>query len=83
MKSLLLCAALFLLMAPMQASAFDGDRQGFMLNLGGGLGQGKLTASGGGASASVDAIGFGGDFKIGGGPSSQVLIYYTNRTLLV
>ncbi len=80
-KILLLAAVLFLLMAPFQASAFDGDRQGFMLNLGLGFGQGKLSASGFGASASVDAIGFGGDFKIGGGPSSQVQIYYTNRTL--
>jgi len=80
-KALLITLALLLLMVPLTASAFDGDRQGFMLNLGAGFGQGKLTASGFGASASTDAVGFGGDFKIGGGPSSQVLVYFTNRTL--
>ncbi|MGD9546805.1 MAG: outer membrane beta-barrel protein [Candidatus Krumholzibacteriia bacterium] len=60
---------------------FDGDRQGFMLNLGAGFGQAKQTASASGVEVSLDATGFGGDFKIGGGVNPQMLIYYTNRTL--
>lgn len=60
---------------------FDGDRQGFMLNLGAGFGQAKQTASAMGVEVSLDATGFGGDFKIGGGVNPQMLIYYTNRTL--
>ncbi|MEN8007702.1 MAG: outer membrane beta-barrel protein [Candidatus Krumholzibacteriota bacterium] len=80
-KALFLTTVLFLLVAPLTASAFDGDRNGFMLNLGAGMGQGKLSASGFGASASFDAMGFGTDLKIGGGLSSQVLLYYTNRAL--
>jgi len=80
-KILLLSALLFLLMVPLQASAFDGERKGFMLNLGLGFGQGKLDVGTGGLSAGVDATGFGTDFKIGGGASDQVLIYYTNRAL--
>ena len=69
--------ALLMFVAPMTASAFDGERKGFMLNLGGGFGQGKVSWDGG----SVDGTGFGTDFKIGGGPSNQVLVYYTNRAL--
>jgi len=81
-KILLLATALFLLMAPFQASAFDNDRKGFMLNLGLGFGQGKISASTGGLSASTDAIGFGTDLKIGAGlNNNKVLIYYTNRVL--
>lgn len=63
--------------APLNSSAFDGERKGFMLNLGAGFGQGKVSWDGG----SVDGVGFGTDFKIGGGPSNQLQIYYTNRAL--
>lgn len=76
-KTLLITLALLLLVAPLTASAFDGDRKGFMLNLGAGFGQGKLS----GSSDSVDGTGFGTDFKIGGGTSSQLMIYYTNRVV--
>jgi len=76
-KALLITLALLLLVAPLTASAFDGDRKGFMLNLGLGFGQGKLS----GSSDSVDGTGFGTDFKIGAGTSSQLMIYYTNRVV--
>lgn len=73
----LLFLAFLMLAAPLTSSAFDGDRKGFMLNLGAGFGQGKLSWNG----MSVDGTGFATDFKIGGGPSSQILLYYTNRVL--
>lgn len=76
-KAILLFVIILMLAAPMAASAFDGDRQGFMLNLGGGFGQGKVSWDGG----SVDGTGICTDLKIGGGPSSQILVYYTNRAL--
>ncbi len=76
--TLLVLAIVF---AAVQVQAFDGQRQGFMLNLGAGLGQGKLTGKAGSAKVTVDAMGFGGDFKIGGGLSPQTVIYYSNRTL--
>jgi hypothetical protein len=67
--------ALFMMMVPLTASAFDGERKGFMLNLGAGFGQ---TFS---SSGSYNTTGFVTDFKIGGGPSNNVQIYYTNRVL--
>ncbi len=76
-KALLLTLALLLLVAPLTASAFDGERKGFMLNLGLGFGQGKASDS----SYTADGTGFATDFKIGGGPSNQFLVYYTNRVL--
>lgn len=76
-KAILITTALLMIVAPLTSSAFDGDRKGFMLNLGAGFGQGKVSWDGG----SADNTGFGTDFKIGGGPSSQVLVYYTNRAL--
>jgi len=76
-KVLLVFLALLMFAVPMTASAFDGERQGFMLNLGAGFGQGKISWKGG----SVDGTGICTDFKIGGGPSNQFLVYYTNRAL--
>ena len=76
-KSILLILIVLMVAAPLTSSAFDGDRKGFMLNLGAGFGQGKLSWH----SESVDGTGFATDFKIGGGPSSQVLVYYTNRVV--
>jgi len=74
-RTLLLAMALFMMMIPLTASAFDGERKGFMLNIGAGFGQ---TYSAFGANNST---GFVTDFKIGGGPSNKVQIYYTNRVL--
>ncbi len=74
-RVLLITTALFLLVAPLTASAFDGERKGFMLNLGAGFGQ---TFSSGGSN---NTTGFVTDFKIGGGPSNKVQVYYTNRVL--
>jgi len=48
-----------------------------MLNLGAGVGQGKLSWN----DYSIDGTGLATDFKIGGGPSSQVLLYYSNRVV--
>lgn len=64
-----------------QAEAFDGDRKGFVLNLGGGFGQGKLKVSGNGASMSEDGTGVSTVFKIGAGLSPQAVLYYTNRVI--
>jgi len=76
-RILFLTMIILMLMAPLTANAFDGERKGFMLNLGLGFGQGKVSWTGG----SLDGTGFGPDLKIGGGPSNQVLVYYTNRVL--
>jgi len=76
-RILLIITALFMLAAPLTASAFDGERHGFMLNLGVGFGQGKISGDG----DSIDGTGICTDFKIGGGPSNQILVYYTNRAL--
>lgn len=78
---LALFLALALIATAFQAQAFDGDRKGFMLNLGVGAGSAKMTGSAGDFDASLDETGFGGDFKIGGGINPQTMIYYTNRTL--
>ena len=60
---------------PSQGQAFDGERQGFFIGLGGGVG-------------SVDEL--SGDdlsgvtsFKIGGGPSNHVLVYGSNRVVYI
>lgn len=64
-----------------QALAFDGDRKGFMLNLGAGFGQGKVSYSDANGSQSLDGTGFSTDFKIGAGLSPQAVLYYTNRVV--
>jgi len=80
-RILFITAIIFLTIGAMQASAFDGQRKGFMLNLGIGFGQGALKASAMGTSVTADAMGFATDFKIGAGTSNQFQIYYTNRAL--
>lgn len=77
-RILLVC---ILMIAAVQVQAFDGDRQGFMLNLGMGFGKAEITGSSNSVSVSTDENGFGGDFKLGGGINPQTMIYYTNRTL--
>ena len=64
-----------------QAHAFDGERKGFMLNLGAGMGQGKLEISDSRNSDSLDGTGFSTDFKIGAGLSPNAFLYYTNRVI--
>ena len=71
-----------ILFAAVQVQAFDGDRKGFMLNLGVGYGQAKFTGTMGSVSAGLESNGFGGDFKLGAGINPQTMIYYSNRTLL-
>jgi len=79
--SLLTVLVILIICAATQVQAFDGDRKGFMLNLGAGFGQGKVTVSDSGVSASLDATGFCTDFKIGAGLSPKTVLYYTNRAL--
>lgn len=69
------------MLASLQAQAFDGQRKGFMLNLGAGYGQGEFKAKGGGESVSWDGTGLMTDFKIGGGINEKMVLYYTNRAL--
>ena len=76
-KAFLITITLMILLGSMTASAFDGDRKGFMLNLGAGFGQGKISWDGGSSSG----MGFGSDLKIGGGTSSQLQFYYSNRVI--
>jgi len=75
--------SLFLLIAMFasQAQAFDGDRKGFILNLGAGMGQGKLKLSGSNDSLTEDGTGISSDFKIGAGLSSNAVLYYTSRVI--
>ncbi len=76
-KLFLLTLVLILAFTATQTQAFDGDRKGFMLNLGAGMGQGKLSVD----SDSVDEMGFSSVFKIGAGLSPQATLYYTNRVI--
>ncbi len=80
-NGIVLLLVLVTTLAAVQAQAFDGERKGFMLNLGGGMGKGEITLSNATASISADGTGFISDFKIGGGANEQMMIYYTNRAL--
>jgi len=66
------------------AHAFDGERKGFILGGGIGLGMTSFTQSVAGFGERVSADretkpSFVTDFKIGGGFSEQVLLYWTSR----
>lgn len=80
---LLSCLSVFLL-ASTNAFAFDGERKGFILGIGGGGGSlsNKGTLSGGGFSASGTVTEFAilTDFKIGYAPSNTLEIYYISKT---
>jgi len=81
-KSILIFLLLVLaVLAATAVQAFDGDRKGFMLNLGAGFGQGQYKIPDGTNSVSFDGTGFSTDFKIGAGINPQTVIYYTNRAL--
>ena len=60
--------------AAVQAQAFNGDRKGFLLNLG--VGYGQI-----GGDWEETESGITSDFKIGAGINSQVALYYTNRVI--
>lgn len=66
-----------------EASAFDGERRGFILGLGigPGLTSYKQTVSyaGSSESASESKFGFQTDFKIGYAPSNNLAIYYSSK----
>ncbi|MBU8871436.1 MAG: porin family protein [Gemmatimonadales bacterium] len=71
----LILSAFILMIGVLPAQALDGDRKGIVLNLGAGMGLADVSASDG------TSLGLAGDFKIGSGLNSQILIYFTNRTL--
>ena len=74
-----LAVVLCLVLAP-YSQAFDGQRQGFIL--GGGLGVGLTTytySASGASSDRFNEVGFMTDFKIGYAPNEQVEIYYSNK----
>ncbi|UCD85975.1 MAG: hypothetical protein JSU92_07220 [Deltaproteobacteria bacterium] len=63
-----------------EVSAWDGQRRGFILGFGLGPGLTSLTIeSGGETSDRENRSGLQTDFKIGGAPSNQLQIYYTNK----
>jgi hypothetical protein len=62
---------------PQNSQAFNNERKGFILGLGGGYGSAKV-------SGDNDSDSWGGlatTFKIGGGTTDQVLLYYSNRVV--
>jgi len=84
-KLVLLGIAVSLLLLPPEAQAFNGERGGFILGLGAGFGSAKWTISAeeGSVSAEVSNTesGIATSFKIGGGISDQMLLYYSNRVV--
>jgi hypothetical protein len=60
---------------PSQGQALDGERQGFFLGLGAGVGSVH--------EFSTDNLGFVTTFKIGGGPSNHVLVYLSSRVVYI
>jgi hypothetical protein len=73
---LVVLAAFFL---PQQGMAFDNERQGFVLGLGGGFGSAKQSYGNNSDSQS----GLATTLKIGGGISNQFLLYYSNRVVFL
>ncbi len=64
--------------------AFDGQRQGFLLGLGGGVANVSFSQEIEGYGNSIESdteteIAFATDFKIGYAPNNQVELYYTNQ----
>ena len=75
-----------LLVSASSASAFDGERRGFILGFGIGGGLTSFTQELSGFGAGIDATSerenkgaFATDFRIGGGFSNQFLLYYVSR----
>ncbi len=66
------------------ASAFDGERGGFVLGFGAGVGLTSFTQTiddfdGAATSDRQNEFSLGSDFKIGGGIGDRFLLYYVNR----
>ncbi len=80
-RSLGILLVLGVLLGASQVLAFDGDRQGFVLDLGLGFGQGKLKASMGSVESSVDATGGAAVLRIGGGLGRQTVVTFTARAV--
>jgi hypothetical protein len=79
---LLVTAAVLLATATVQA--FDRDRKGFIIGLGGGLGVTSFTQeanlNGHGVKSDRETdFSLATDFRIGGGISNQFMLYYENR----
>jgi len=73
-------AGLFLLILSANAQAFDGQRKGFILGGGLGLGMTSYTLEFGTLTSDrFNKISFMTDFKIGYAPTDQVEIYYSSK----
>lgn len=70
----ILAAAIIL---PGTSRAFDDDRRGFILGLGGGFGSARWSSRG----QSESWTGVATTLRIGGGVNSQTLVYYSNRVV--
>ena len=77
LKITIVLALVALIAVPNQAAAFNDERQGFMLGLGAGFGSAKVSWDGDSESNS----GLATTFKIGGGTSNQLQLYYSNRVI--
>jgi len=77
LKITIVLALVALIALPNQASAFNDERQGFMLGLGAGYGSAKISWDG----DSDSQTGLATTFKIGGGTSNQLQLYYSNRVI--
>lgn len=65
------------------ALAFDGDRAGFLLGLGLGFGNAKQSVEVEDlGDISVSESGVTTQFRIGGGPTSQLMIYYQSQSII-
>lgn len=81
-KVLVVLVACIVLSTATNVSAWDGQRKGFILGGGLGLGLTSLTTESyayGSISDRENKFGFQTDFKIGGAPTNLILIYYTNK----
>jgi len=66
----------FILVSTQSAYAFDGNRKGFFLGLGGGIHSTSFESS---TSDSSSKIGFASSFKIGGGFTDNFVLYYVRN----
>jgi len=74
MKKIIFSSILASMMAVSTASAFDDQREGFLVGIGGGLNLTNTSVY----SYSETSFGFSTAFKIGYGFNNQFLLYYTN-----
>jgi len=76
-RLIIILALVALIALPGPSNALNDERQGFMIGLGGGYGSARLSND----SDSESYSGLATTFKIGGGTSNQLLLYYSNRVI--